>query len=399
MTLVFGIAVASSVSADAFGAFGLALAAYWILLGLNRAVSADPLSIRFAARPAPELREAARDAAGASLVVGLLGGAVLCAAAPAVDEMQSALLPLGLAMPVLLVQDCLRYVAFSEGRGHVAFASDAVWALLTVGGIVALNVSGPTSTAAFLTVWTSAAAIAAVVSMTALSTLPRPSHAIDWARAHVDLVPRLTAETMLVNGAGHVSLYLVGAVAGLAAAGSLRGAVMLMGPLNVVLIGTSLYGTPEGARLAARSTELLARFARLIAAVLAMASIAWTGLLLIVPDRLGELLLGASWNGARDVVLQTGLSMAAVGLTAGAIVGLRARAAARRSLRVGIVMAPLNLIAAVAGAAATGAEGAATGIALATSTGTVVAWRELRAELRAETSIETLQTGAPHGVA
>lgn len=104
--------------------------------------------------------------------------------------------------------------------------------------------------------------------------------------------------------------------------------------------------------------------------------------LLLVPDRLGELVLGDVWSGASELIVPVTLSVAGAGLGTGAAAGLRALAAARRSLRCQLFASACYVAGGLGGAVAGGTVGSAWGAAAASVCGSVVWWLQLRAALR-----------------
>ena len=77
----------------------------------------------------------------------------------------------------------------------------------------------------------------------------------------------------------------------------------------------------------------LGTFCLLLGGGQAAAALLWGAALLLVPDRVGELVLGDVWNSASELIVPVTLGVAGAGLGTGAAAGLRALAAARRSLR------------------------------------------------------------------
>jgi hypothetical protein len=73
--------------------------------------------------------------------------------------------------------------------------------------------------------------------------------------------------------------------------------------------------------------------------------------------------------------------MAASGVLTGATVGLRALAAAKRSLQARLITGALSLAATAVGAYAGDATGAALGLAFGLWIGSILWWRGLRAEV------------------
>ena len=148
-------------------------------------------------------------------------------------------------------------------------------------------------------------------------------------------------------------------------------------------MGLSMVAVPEAARALRRSWRALVVFCTALAIVQAVGVIAWgLSIMFLLPDELGTRLLGALWEPAMALIVPTTLAFAGIGLMNGAAAGLRALAAARRSLRATLLCACAYLTGGVGGALVGDAAGSAWGIAAATATGAVVWWWQLRAGLR-----------------
>jgi hypothetical protein len=380
--LAVAIAVAHTVSARAFGAFAVALATYYIVLGISRAVSSEPFVVRFSAAAREEFRREAARGSGSAVVVAVSGsGSCIAAASLVTGSLRSCLLGLALALPGLLTQDFLRFAAFSQQRGAIALASDGLWAI-GVGIAMSAALASGTKTAGWLVLaWGLPALAGALLSSVRLRVVPNPLAAMSWWSGQRDLAPRYLGEFMASSGAAQVSIYLVGAIAGLTATAALRGAQVLLGPLNVLFMGVGLVAIPEAVGLARRARGDLLRFSRALSAVLTGAALVWGAIVVFLPDVVGRSLLGPTWDQASSVAPIVALMMAGSGAVAGAFVGLRAFAAAKRSLRVRLMLAPLIVLTATGGAFADGARGAAIGLAVTAWVGVWLWWRQYLAEL------------------
>ena len=129
-------------------------------------------------------------------------------------------------------------------------------------------------------------------------------------------------------------------------------------------MGAGLVAVPESVRFLAASPGAFRRANVLLSLGLATLVIAWGAVALLLPESLGTALLGENWEGARNVVLPLTIVTATYAGSYGAMVGLRALAAARRSLRARSIVAVLTVLAGVIGAALAGARGVAWGFAL-----------------------------------
>ena len=375
---VLAIAIARQVAPVQFGAFSLAFAAYLVALSISRALATDPLSIRYSARGSDEWRTASAKATGMALVIGIAGGAVCGLGAVVIGgDVGMALAALAVGLPGLLLQDAWRYVFFAARRGSAAFANDLVWTVALGGALVLVTVAHSASITTFIIAWAAGGAAGAIFGIAQTRLLPAPLRARLWLREHLDIAPRLALEALVLSGVQQVTLALVGIVAGLAAVATVRAGQVLMNALNIATYGIFLFAVPEGVRMLRRSSGALLRLCLVISGGLAAISFLWTGVLLALPDQIGLLLLGETWATARHVILPVGVAQAAAGVQMGAVVGLRALATARRSLRARGMSSTLFLTGGITGANLGGAFGAAWGIAIGVTSGCLLWWYQL----------------------
>jgi O-antigen/teichoic acid export membrane protein len=191
-------------------------------------------------------------------------------------------------------------------------------------------------------------------------------------------------------------MYGLGAFAGVASVGTVRGAEMLLGPFFIVLSGVGLVAVPEAARVLRRSVRALPIFCLLLGGAQAVAALAW-GLLLLValPDKWGHALLGEVWLTASALVLPATLSVAFAGFNTGAAAGLRALGIARRSLKAQICASSFYLVGGVTGGAVGGALGSAWGAASATFSAAFVWWFTLRVGIHERKHLESELNSVP----
>ena len=285
---------------------------------------------------------------------------------------------LGLAMPLLLVQDCWRAGFFAAGRGDLAFANDAVWALVQFPlMVVVLTSTASRSVAVFVLVWSAGGAAAALFGALQARSVPRPDRVTGWFGRHRDLAPRFFGEFVAVNATLTGTTYLTAAFGGMTAAAALRAAQVALSPLHIIAMGLTSVAVPHAVRLRHTSPRKLWPFARRLGAVMAGSCMVWGALVVLVPTDTGRHLLGPSWPSARAVLVPLTVAMAAGGACTAAIVGLRGIAAASRSLRARVWGGVTTLSFAALGAYSASALGAATGLALGLTLGATLAWWEL----------------------
>jgi O-antigen/teichoic acid export membrane protein len=378
-----GLLVARSISIAEFGAFSLALAAYRLSLNASRALATEPLGVRFSQVGAAEWRRATQAATGLAATIGLLAALVCLGVGVGLgDSRGDAFVALALWMPSLLVQDAWRYAFFAIGRGGQAFLNDLVWAVALVPSLGILVLAGNRSTAAFMLAWGGAGGAAAVAGIVQARVVPDPRRTLSWLREQGDLSSRYLFELLAVSGSLQLSFYGIGAIAGLAAVGTIRAAELLLGPLNVLTLGVGIMAVPEAARALRVSLRRLMRVALVTSGVLTSTVLIWGVLILVLPTRIGVAILGGAWAPGRQVVTPLIVLQALNAANTGAFVGLRALAAVHHSVRARLFASICFVTGALAGAAFGGALGAAWGLALAAALNDIVWWRQLRLAAR-----------------
>ncbi|MFF8643135.1 hypothetical protein [Streptomyces sp. NPDC015345] len=376
-----GIYVARSLGLAAFGVFSLAWVTYGVVLSVSRGVATDPLVVRFSGVPDASWRGAVARSSGAALGVGAaIGAACLVTGLALGGRVGPAFAGLGVMLPGLLLQDAWRYSFFAAGAGRKAFVNDLVWGVALVPAMVVAARVG--SVAAFVLAWGASAAVAAVYGCFQSGIRPHLTGAREWLREHRDLGYRYLAENVSTSGASQLRAYGLGAIAGVGAVGAVRGAELLLGPFLAVLMGLSLVTVAEAARVLRRAPHRLGAFCLLLGGAQAVAALLWGAALLLVPDRAGELVLGDVWSSASQLIVPATLGVAFAGLGTGAAAGLRALAAAGRSLRGQLFASACYVGGGLGGAAVAGTVGSAWGVAAATVCGSAVWWLQLRSALR-----------------
>ncbi len=380
---LLGIAAVKNLTPRDFGAFSIAFGVYTLALGTARALTSEPLMVRFSGVSESEWRTGVAAATGTATLVASVA-ALGCFAVAAVTNgaLASALAAMGVMMPGLLIQDGWRFAFFSSHRGAAAFVNDLVWAGVLACAIAYLVSADRMDVFVVVLAWGGSASVAALVGILQSRVVPAPRRVFSWFRRQADLAPRFTAEFGLSTVVTQLIIFAVGAMVGLTAAGAIRAGQLLLGPLTVVYLGVSLAAVPEAIRTLTISQAGLKRVCRLWGAVLAAAALGIGFAAYVLPDQYGTMLLGPSWDLAHTVVLPLSVNMAGAGIIMGASIGLRALAAARLSLRARLFVAPVTLAAALLGTVVSGVLGAAWGIAAGSAVGSVVWWHFFRRALR-----------------
>lgn len=388
-----GVYVAKVLGAASLGALSMAFFAYSIILNASRALCTDPLMVRYSGLRSKSWRNAVGSSGGMALLVGVTGGAV-CLAVGAVltSEMPhsaagTAFLALAIVLPGLTLQDSYRYAFFAAGEGSRTCVNDAVWTLLLVIALFLGLRTGPHGIAWALISFGGTATLAAGLGMIQAGVMPRPWMARQWIQEHWSLGPRFLVENVTLGTATQVRSLIVAATAGLAAAGAVRGAEMLVGPVVALLMGIAQVAVPEGARSLKRGSQALMRLCLVLSLGLALVALAWDLVLLIVfPHGVGQIVLGSVWPATQ--VLVPGIAVIAVAgcLHVGPSAGLRTLGRADKSMRCQLQVTSLLILLGSSGALLGGAQGAVWGTAVATVLGAGIWWTQFARALRAHSA-------------
>jgi O-antigen/teichoic acid export membrane protein len=368
------IMVARETSPAAFGAFAIAYSVALLLTGVLRGVVGETLTVTVADGSASDGDTAS--AVGAAIVCGAVGGfAVASAGMLWPHELLGRWLRLfALAIPLLALQDAVRFVGFSTHRPHIAAASDSIWLGLQVLGWATIAALGELTGEWLLAIWWLTAGLGAIALLPAvgLGGVPR---AFRWLSENWRIGFSFGAEYLLHAGTVQAAVYAVGFAAGLPAAGALRAAQSLFGPVRSAGTGLAAVALPEAVRRRSTlGTEALRRYTMGIAGAASALAVFALGALSLLPHDLGRSLLGETWRTAAQVVPAVGVSMVGLMLTLGARLGLRAIHEALASLRLRAVTGLLSLALGTGGAAIGGLIVAAWGLAIAHALSAVLGW-------------------------
>lgn len=360
-------------SAAGFADFSMVYVTFTVLLGLNMAyvgqtlvLEKDPERLAAACRSGLAFTGAASVAAGSVLaLVGLLlpGSA------------GRAFLALGLVLPLVLLQDGLRYCFSALRAPQRALAADALRLACVVPALL-LQPEGA-SAGRLVLVWGVSALPALALGLWLLRPSVRGASAaglIGELRPYLrrgHLGQRFAVEFAVGNGSSQLAVLSLGLFATPLAVGALRGATTLFGPLNVLFNSANSFGPPVVGR--ARGKRGVVRLTALMGGALAVTGAAWGAVLYALPDRLGRELLGDTWTAAAALLPATGAQYAVMGLGTCALLTLRVlNPKATLSLQVVFSLLSVGLL--LGGYAVWGVAGAAWGLALGSATKAAAGW-------------------------
>lgn len=381
--VLIAILAARLLSAAEFGLFGLVFLVYTVLVWVTRGMVSDTLLVH----PVGS-RERPGQAIGTAFVLAMLLAAGLAAVGVGIRfwnaMLGDALLALAACLPLLVLQDVGRYLGFATERPMRAVVLDTVWMVVMVGAVAALFATGTHSLTWLVAAWAGSGA-AAGLFLYAWYGLLEVRFNLGWLRETWGLSWRFLASYagMQVSALGMSSE--VGAIAGARALGGVQGTLLLVRPFTTFQVAATTHWMGEVARSGRR--RRVWRHAVTGSSIAAAVAAANMGVMLVLPNRIGEALLGASWHPAKPLLLPAAVQIVVLGLLTGPQAGLLGLRAMNKALAIGMTTTVISLIAAGAGAALGGARGALWMVAAGQAVVMVVWWVTFAVHLR--------RTGAP----
>lgn len=393
LTNIAVLVIAARVSTvHGFATFSMVYLTFTVLLGLNMAYVGQAVVLtrddtpltRAACRSSVSFTALAATAVGALLAAV---GAVTAAATGGWAGPGGAFLALGLVLPLVLVQDGLRYAFSTLRRPGLALAADSLRLVCVVPAL--LFQPWHTAPGLLVAVWGVSAVPALLLGLRLLWPHVRGTRAD--LRPYVrrgHLGQRFVVEFAVGNASSQLAVLGLGLFAAPLAVGALRGATTLFGPLNVLFNSVNAFGPPLLGRL--RGRRATTRAAAVLGLVLCAVGLAWGLVLYALPDDVGRQLLGATWQSASALLPASGAQYAVMGLGTCALVTLRVLSP-RGTLSVQVVFSLLSVVLMLGGYLLSGsALGAAWGLAAGSALKAVAAWIRV-ARLR----VEERSTAAP----
>jgi O-antigen/teichoic acid export membrane protein len=369
--VLIAVLAARLLDVASFGLFGIVFLVYVLVQGVSRALVCDPLLVH-----PVEGQGRLGEVIGTSCVLGpALGAGVLAAglAAHVFDaRLGDALLVLAVCVPLLVLQDLGRYVAFAVQRPAAALVLDVAWLALQLAAVGALFLTDTRTLPWFIAAWAGSGAVAGT-----LLFVQHRSHTVrlslSWLRYTWSFSWRYLISYTSTIGAALAASVAVGAIAGSKALGGLQGAMLLVRPFMTFQVAAIAASIGEVSRSDARDPQLRRHVAR-TSAVTTTIALVNMGVLLVLPDRIGEMALGASWDTAKPLLLATGVQIVCLGSMTGVRAGLLGVRAIRKVMVIDVVTTVAILILTIPGAVIDGARGALWAVTLGQGVMAVVWW-------------------------
>ncbi len=331
--VVFAIARVSSV--HDFGSIAFALAALTAMMTTCRGFLGTPI-VLMSSRP-ERIHDETRHAMVAAALLGL-GAGLLVAILSLLVKAPPATFVVTISLPVVLMQDVLRYQCIGAGHPRQAIASDGLWALGSM-SLLALTWFNRdlASGGLILSAWAVLAVVALLVISVPQGLLPRFKGFGEWWTGSFHDRIRFGAEAAIGETSSLLVLGTATAIIGADAAAALRGAGSALGPLNILLSALPLIVVPELRRRGELTSVSLWASLRKIAFAISFVAISVGVVTLFIPDELGQVFLGSSWYVVHPLLPITATEYAALAWLVAATTGMRAQARSGALLRIRLV--------------------------------------------------------------
>lgn len=374
--LATSLVIASQISLNQFGVFGLAFAFYLVCQGCVRSFVGEALLIRNDAATTGLTASEKRSVVGAALALGFIASvAGLVVAKISTGDIRAVFFLLAIVLPGILVQDATRYINFANDQPSRALQADLVWISIQFPIFCFLVLQDAASLSMLMLFWGVAGNASMVFQLGRLKAYPSLPGAVKWINKHRDLSPRYLGEYLTLAGVQQGTVFLVGAIAGLAEVGGLRAAQVLLGPLNILTMGVSVLVLPAAARLAKNNPLKLRGMARNVSLILSAVTLCASSIVFLIPSSAGKLILGDAWSSGRSLVPLLALVLIANNLSYGATSSIRGMEKAAESFKLRITMAPVTVALVAIGAGLGAADGALAALALGGLFQTMLWWR------------------------
>jgi O-antigen/teichoic acid export membrane protein len=357
--VLMAVLAARILGVAAFGLFGIVFIVYTFGVGVSRSLVSEPLLVHpFEAEQRPG------EVIGSGLLVSLvlavivlLGGLVTLLWNTSLGY---ALIVLAGCLPLLVLQDLGRYQAFATQRPSLAIVLDVAWLVLVFAGVAVIAVAHERTLVWFIVVWAGSGAVAGLLLTSQYRAL-KVDITLAWLRFTWGFSWRYLISFSSIQGAALVGSGAVGAIAGTRALGAVQGALLLQRPISTFVSAAGASGIGD-VRRSGTAHEVRRHIAR-ITLLTSVAALLNAAVLPILPSKLGEIVLGATWHATKPLLLATAVGLVCAGLVVGARTGLLGMRRATPAVVIDVVSTVAGLAATIFGAAVDGARGAVWGVA------------------------------------
>lgn len=368
-SLLLAMMVARVSTPAEVGAWAIGYAAYTFVLTVTRSAVSTTALI---ADPDQKTAIVDRGAATVALLFGVLVGIIFVSVGLLFSgPISGYLLLFGLSLPILLLDDALRYVLIRRKRPELTTIADVLWILFQAAFGVYASIKGfggPGVTVG----WSAGAAISLAFLLWAAKFPPGLKPAAEFLRANKNSSSKLLLDSVMTAGSANLVPVMLGAIIGLAATGYFRGALTLLGVAGVVVMGLTPIATVE-VKSRVDNRRFRRRFLLIWVALLGAVGSSLALFLLWMPDSLGHAMIGDSWNGTSTIILIMSLQVILRGPFTGVSIVLRASRKLNKVLMLRLMHSAGSLVLTLGGAQFYGLQGASWGWAASSVLGSLLA--------------------------
>ncbi len=349
--------VAHALSAADFGRFSLVFFV-WVFTqnGLVRSLVSATVMVH------PEDADhRPRGVVGAAVLLSLAVAALCVVAGVGIwalgSDVGPPLVVVGVLMPLLGVQDVGRYIGIAESKPGRAVVLDTQWLVLQMVLFVTVEVVHGSTLIWLVAAWAGSGAVSGLWVFVQHGVPMGRELSFDWLRERWhfswrSLVASSSSATVALIGSS-----LMAIVSGPVAVAAVRAALLLERPSTTVQTAVATSAATDIAREQSDNAGLL-RHQRRTMTVSILVALLNMGVLLVIPDSVGKLLLGHVWDIVQPLLLVVGFHVGAIAAQSGVRAALMGRRQIQAVMVVDITGTVLSIIGLVAGAAVADAQGA-----------------------------------------
>ena len=322
---------------ESFALFGIIFQVYVLAQGISRGLISEPLLIH-----PVESEERPSEVLGSGLFLGLVLGLLVAMAGlafrPWDAQLGVGLLILAPFLPLLVLQDLGRYLAFATQRPKSALTLDVTWLVLVLVTSGFLMLSGRDSLKWFVIGWAaSGAAAGSLLVWKHRGKMFTPSSV--WIRLTWGYSWRYLMAYVASQGAVLTASIALRAIAGARVLGGVLGAQLLIRPYVTFETAAIASGVTEISRVRSGVGQINAHVYRTTAVTTAMA-LASAAVMVLLPDAVGRVVLGETWEEAEKYMVPAGISIIVLALVSGARAGLLGQRAIGKVLTIDLILLP-----------------------------------------------------------
>ena len=349
---VLGVLIGRLAGPGAFGAYILAFTVWLVVVGVHRALVAEPIVISRALDG--DRQSVLRRGFEADL---LLAGRPRCGGRRGRCDRRThrvrrhrRLAPRpGLVLPALVAQDYWRAMAFALHRPGVALANDAIFVAVQVAALATVLLLGARTAPWFLLAWGAGAAAGAVAGFVQFGVHPFRKGAGPLFSHNWPFSRWLMADFLTIFCADQTYLLLVAALLGQAAFGELKAALSLMGPTAVILLTGGNLGLPTLSRARARDgLDGLVRVAHKLTKLVGAAVLTYCAVVLVAGPWLLSFVYGPEFASAGNLARIGAVQYAVAVAAFGAGIAIRVARQARTMWMSRLLVTALSIVAVIA---------------------------------------------------